>query len=178
MPLKIENRPIDPDAIDVKSVYQESPPSNPPDKLRPSLPDQQQPQDQGNQINTDPCSEHCPDEHDIREICQTPPEVSSCDACEWKAYENYLLWGWTQKYWPSQDGTEKSWTTLEDAKSACLSLPENECGGVLKMDDKYFVRKQRNCFTKNKERSPQSKFRDPILRPKNFSKLRKHFEAR
>ena len=151
MPLKIENRPIDPDAIDVKPVDQESPPSNPPDKLRPS----RQPQDQGNQINTDPCSEHCPDEHDIREICQTPPEVSSCDACEWKAYENYLLWGWTQKYWPSKDGTEKSWTTLEDAKSACLSLPENECGGVLQMDNTYFVRKQRNCFTENKERSFQ-----------------------
>ena len=118
-----------------------------------------QPEPNGINVDRDKCADQCPDEYDvhnnnIRDICKTPPEVSSCDVCEWKTYENYLLWGKTSEYGPNEDDAspeETFWDTLGEAKTACLNLPEDECGGVLQMENKYFVRKERNCFTANKE---------------------------
>ena len=120
-----------------------------------------QPEPNAIKVDRDQCVNNCPDEHDvnginIRDMCQTPPEVISCDVCEWKIYENYLLWGITSEYEPKEDDTDQEetfWDTLDKAKTACLNLPEDECGGVLQMSDKYYVRKERNCFTANKERS-------------------------
>ena len=120
-----------------------------------------QPEPDKIKVDRDQCAKQCPDEHDvnginIRDMCQTPPEVISCDVCEWKAYKNYLLWGITSVYGPNEDETdteETFWDTLDKAKIACFNLPEDECGGVLQMGDKYYVRKERNCFTANKERS-------------------------
>ena len=109
-------------------------------------------------VNNDSCSETCPNEHNIQEICQTPPEVLSCDACEWKAYKDFLLWGYTSRYTPEKNLPETWWKSLEEAKAECLKMSHDECGGILqenKFDaaDKFFVRKQRNCFTKAKNRN-------------------------
>ena len=106
-------------------------------------------------VNNDSCSETCPNEHNIQEICQTPPEVLSCDACEWKAYKDFLLWGYTSKYAPRGNLPETWWKSLEEAKAECLKMSHDECGGILQENNKfdaankYFVRKQRNCFTHN-----------------------------
>ena len=109
-------------------------------------------------VNNDSCSETCPNEHNIREICRTPPEVLSCDACEWKAYKNFL-WGYTSKYTPEKNLPETWWESLAEAKAECLKMSHDECGGILQENNKfdaankYFVRKQRNCFTNAKNRN-------------------------
>ena len=110
-------------------------------------------------VNNDSCSETCPNEHNIQEICQTPPEVLSCDACEWKAYKDFLLWGYTTKYAPRGNLPETWWESLDEAKAECLKMSHDECGGILQENNKFgaankfFVRKQRNCFTNAKNRN-------------------------
>ena len=109
----------------------------------------------GRSPNNDSCSETCPNEHNIRDICQAPPEEPKSDACEWKAYKDFLLWGYTSKYTPLENLPETWWESLDEAKAECLKMTQGECGGVLQENNqyhtatKYFVRKQRNCFTYN-----------------------------
>lgn len=127
--------------------------------------------------NNDSCSETCPNEHNLRDICQAPPEEPTSDACEWKSYRDFLLWGYTTKHTPQGNLPETWWESLDEAKAECLKMTHDECGGVLQQNNhyqtatKYFVRKQRNCFTYNDESNKKNNIEYiSYVRPMNCTK--------